>query len=517
MKFGAWQKSWLVLTAFVCGATIMVLEVLGARMLSVGYGGSMMVWAAMIAVTLLSLAAGYYLGGCLADRIGRASGLYGMLLVAALLSAFCPLAGPLLRWCYDHLGLQGGALVSSLVVFFLPLSLLGMTSPYIIGLLGRDSRHVGATAGTIYAVSTLGSVLGTLATALWMIPALGTPASFKLVGMALVLLSAFGLMLDVGVRGATALLVAGGVCALPQVGAKVGLAYIAPDGEPVKVIAVRDSAHGHMVVLEKAHYRLLVVDGIVQTGIPLDVAAIAKSDGLRNHYYQELIPYLVDDPARANVLVIGLAGGMTASLLMKYEMSVDCVDLDPAIIQLARDYFQFKGDAVAADGRRYLEQCEKLYDFCVMDTYSGDRFPFYLAGVEVFRAARNVLKPGGVVVMNFIGAPTGQAFAALYKTLGQVFPHLRAIRGEHGDDVQTITVFASDNEVIFNRAWLDIIGDFTGVDPISEAIADLSVTPDISQAPILTDRYNPIDFMRADEALRWRQRTAENIGKQTFF
>ena len=117
---------WLLVTAGVCGAVVMDVELLGARLLSPGYGASQVVWAVMISVTLLSLTVGYFVGGFLADRRPRPGLLYGILLVAAALLAACPHVLPMvLRACRTALGIKGGALVSSLAVFFLPLSLLG--------------------------------------------------------------------------------------------------------------------------------------------------------------------------------------------------------------------------------------------------------------------------------------------------------------------------------------------------------------------------------------------------------
>ena len=226
---------------------------------------------------------------------------------------------------------------------------------------------------------------------------------------------------------------------------------------------------------------------------------------------------MVDDPAQASALIIGLAGGMTASMLRLYDMQLDCVDLDPEIIATAREDFGFQGPATAADGRQYLEACRKRYDFCVIDTYSGDVFPFHLATREAFAAARRVLKPGGVLAINYIGSPVGKGYACLDATIRAVFPEVRAIRGVPGDDVQTITVLASDRRISFNKGWLETMGGFSGVDPVSEAVERLTIGSPPAGGFVLTDDYNPIDTLRADEALRWRALTAKNIGEQAIF
>jgi len=503
---------YLLATAVGGGAVIMAVELLGARMLSPVYGGSLTVWAAMISVTMLSLACGYFLGGWLADRWPRPGLFYLALLLAAGLVALCPHLRFLLAGCYRLMGLKAGALAASSLLFFLPLGLMGMLSPAAIRLLS-SRRRVGITAGGVYAISTVGSVAGTLLTGLWLIPAFGTATGFRMASVVLALLGALGLITRLRARGAAALLVPLGLAFVPAPLARVGQVYLAPDGERVKVVAARDSAHGRIVVLEKGAYNLLVVGGIIQTGTPRNLERLQKGDCLATHYFQELLPYTVRAPEKTSALLVGLAGGMTASMLRLYDMEVDAVDLDPEMIAVARRHFSFRGNAVAADGRRFLEDCRKSYDFCVIDTYSGDVFPFHLASREAFVAARRVLKPRGVLAINYIGSPAGRAFACTYRTIADVFPQVRAIRGEPGDDVQTITVFASDHAIEFNGAWLDERpGGFGAADPIGEAIDNLSFKPDLAGSFVLTDDFNPIDFLRADEALRWRTRTRKNIG-----
>jgi SAM-dependent methyltransferase len=281
--------------------------------------------------------------------------------------------------------------------------------------------------------------------------------------------------------------------------------------------AIRPSATRHTAGSPSSTSGLLVVSGIVQIGLPRDAARLAKGRCLHDGYDQDLLAYTVDTPSACSALLIGLAGGMSAAMLALYDVDLDCVEIDPAIVEVARSHFGFAGRAAVADGRQYLEGTRRRYDFCVLDTYSGDVFPFHLATREGFEAARRVLKPGGTMAVNYIGAPRGRAFACLYRTLDAAFRHILAIRGEPGDDVQLITRFASDRKIRFNRGWLDHAGGFTGVDSVSQAIRRLTVRPDRGDAFVLIDDYNPIDFLRSAEALRWRERTARNIGEPGLF
>jgi predicted membrane-bound spermidine synthase len=506
----------LLSSAVICGAAVMALELLGARMLSPIYGGSLTVWASMISVTMLSLACGYFTGGWAIDRWPKPVLLFLVLIASGLLGAVCPHMKFVLKTCYDSFGINGGALASSTIIFFLPLALLGTVSPAVIRLLSAGKK-VGITAGGVYAISTLGSVAGTLGTGLWLIPEFGVPTGFRITALLLVASGALGLILLYKKRGLPSLLFLGLVLLVPSPQLRIGESYIAPDGERVTVIDARQSAHGRMVILEKGNYRLLVVGGIIQTGIPRNLNRLSKCDLLEEGYYQELLPFTVDDPEKCRALMIGLAGGMTAAMLKLYDIEVDAVDLDPEVIDMARKHFSFNGKAIAADGRRYLEDNKQKYDFCIIDTYSGDVFPFHLASLEAFRAAKKSLKPGGILALNFIGKPDGRPLGSTWLTMKQIFPFMRAIRGKPGNDVQTVTVFASDQTINFNGAWLDYKGNYGGPDSIGEAIDRLSFLPNISGALLLTDDYNPIDSLRASEALRWRQSTAEDIGKGAGF
>ncbi len=502
--------------AAVGGASVMAVELLGARMLSVRFGGSLHVWAAVISVTLLSLAVGYFSGGLLADRCATPVPLSAIMAVAGLLIALCPHAGPVLGWCHRALGFTWGALAGSALVFALPLCLLGMVSPFVIRLLGRGDGRLGLTAGGVYAVATFGSVIGTLATGLWLVPRFGTAAGFRIVALVTVVPAVAGLAVRCRLKGAVALLLPVAVVMIPPPADGVGGAYIAPDGEDVVVEAVRDSAQGRIVVLTKGRYRLLLVNGIVQTGMPLGLAHLEKGYCVRNHYFQGLIPYMREDPASADALLVGLAGGLTASVLRNHGMQVDCVDVDAAIIDVARTWFRFTSPAVVADGRQYLEGCSKNYDFCVIDTYSGDVFPPHMASREAFEAARRVLKPHGVTVIHFIGAPFGDAFACIYRTLQDVFPHVMALKAEPGDDIQSLTLFASTVPLSFRRGGQAGGVHAAGVGRISETITRLTVVP-AAGGRVLTDAHNPIDHIRAGEAVRWRQRTFEHIGDAVAF
>ncbi len=176
---------------FVSGAVVMAFEILGSRVLAPFFGNTIFVWGSLISVFMLGLAAGYYLGGRLSCRSNSFGGLALLLLAPALLISLFPLyAWPLCDWFFDlDLGQRLGPLMASLALFTLPTLFLGAVSPYTVQLLvGCQSQTAGRGAGNLYAVSTMGSILGTIGTSFFLILWLGTKASMTMLGTVLGLL-----------------------------------------------------------------------------------------------------------------------------------------------------------------------------------------------------------------------------------------------------------------------------------------------------------------------------------------
>ena len=201
---GARLQNWfLVLQVFVAGAASLSLEMAASRLLAPYFGTSLFVWANLIGLILLYLTLGYYGGGLLADRYPRSQVFYIITGIAALLTALIPfIAQPILHWALfafvgNDLDVFYGSLISILVLFSLPMILLGCVSPFAIRLCVEQVGKSGRTAGMLYAVSTAGSILGTFLPVLVLMPYIGTSLTFLVTGATLLLLSIIGL---VGVR-----------------------------------------------------------------------------------------------------------------------------------------------------------------------------------------------------------------------------------------------------------------------------------------------------------------------------
>ena len=176
----------LYLTVFLTGGAIMLIELLGTRIIAPFYGTSLYVWSALITVTMVALALGYFLGGLLADRYQ--SGLFPQILgIASLSVLLVPLVDEKVLAMTDTLGLRLGSLVSAFVLFMPSLTALGMASPLAIKASTQTMDGLGLSSGRIYAISTIGSVFGTLFLAYFLFPTLGSKALFLGLGGPLLL------------------------------------------------------------------------------------------------------------------------------------------------------------------------------------------------------------------------------------------------------------------------------------------------------------------------------------------
>lgn len=162
-------------TVFSCGWVLMTLEIVGGRLLSPVFGSGVWVWGSVISVFLAALSIGYFLGGFLSRRWPRDGGLSTVILLAGV--TILPVAfwyRETSEWIADlELHEQWGSLLASIALFLVPSALLGMVSPYAVRLVTRRIHTVGVSAGTLYAISTLGSCLGCLYTAFYLIVSLG--------------------------------------------------------------------------------------------------------------------------------------------------------------------------------------------------------------------------------------------------------------------------------------------------------------------------------------------------------
>ncbi len=433
----------LLLIVFLGGFASMGIEMAASRLLRPFFGDSILVWANIIGLILIYLTLGYYLGGKWADRDPRAVTLYRIVVWAGFTTGILPyLARPFLHMAIPALqqfdaGLGFTSFFGTLVLFVVPVTLLGCVSPFAIRLSTHQITTSGSIAGKIYALSTSGSILGVFGSVFVLFQLLGTRGTFLTFSILLLGGAVAGIAKEWGIRRTgkyALLLIAMIVLALFDSGgvvkAQAGLVY--ETESPYNFIQVIDDANGWrlLTVNEGAAYQSAYRIDRVLTGGIWDLFLLA--------------PYFATNEPPHNALIIGLAAGTTAReyTLIFGAIPIDGVELDPAIIAVGQKYFamnQAHLRAIADDGRSFLQTSAGQYDVVAVDAYRQPYIPFHLTTVEFFREVRAHLTPRGVVALNAARTPKDYRLVdALAATMRQVFPAVYLI--DHPNDANTLIV-----------------------------------------------------------------------------
>jgi spermidine synthase len=399
------EQRFLYALVFVVGMASLGAEIAAARLMSPYFGASTIVWANTIAVVLVSLSAGYWLGGRLGDAHPHLRGLCLLVAGAGVLLALVPFAArPFLSVSVDALDeISAGAFVGSLVgvlgLVAVPIVLLGACSPWAVRLATPDVDHSGRTAGRLYAISTAGSLVGTMSAALLLIPFIGTQRTFLVFACTLALVAAAGL----GWRYFAVPAVVGAVIAIP-----VGTVKAKTDsGE--RVIFETETRLQYARVVEEADgtRKLELNEGVAEHSL------IRRGSYLTGNYWDGLVvvPFAGLTTAPSRVAILGNAAGTVARAYGHYfpASRIDAVEIDPELAEIGRRYFDMNAPHLAVhdeDARPWLRDASGDYDVIVLDAYRQPYIPFYLATREFFELVRDRLGPDGVVIVN-VGHPEG--------------------------------------------------------------------------------------------------------------
>jgi spermidine synthase len=473
---------------FAVGLSTLGAEIAAARLMAPFFGSSTVIWANTIAVVLLALSAGYKLGGVLADRRPSASALCVLVLVGSALLAVVPfIAHPFLSLsvrAFDDIsvGAFTASLFGTLVLVAVPLLLLGAVSPWATRLKLATVAEAGSVAGRLYAISTLGSLVGVFFVALWSIEAIGTQRTFLV--LALVPAAAAGAL--AGGRALIVPLVLASALALP-----VGTTKPAEDG---RVLYETETPYQYARVVQDANgtRKLELNEGqaIHSLARPGTVLTGGYWDGFL------VLPWATGSgrpPAR--IAALGTAGGTVPRAYAHFypDTLIDAVDIDPELFKIGRRYFGLEPRPqlreFAQDARPFLRASNERYDAIFVDAYRQPYIPFYLTTREFFTIARDHLRPGGSVIVN-VGHPRDSDVLekALSATMGAVFKHVAR------DPIQSLNslVIASDVPLSAgNIRRAPIPGEL-------ESLASLSagrLAPALPGGEVFTDDRAPVEWL----------------------
>jgi spermidine synthase len=503
-------RRFLYLTAAVTGAAILVVEILGAKMLSPYVGSSHFVWTAQIAVTLISLATGYYFGGWLVDRSPALHRLYNCIATAAIYLALSVVACEKVAYAFLNLNLAMGAFLASLFLFFVPLTLLAATGPFVIRVLTQSVEAVGGQVGRLSAISTLGSVAGTVLIGYVLLPFLPNSTTMFITSGVLLALSAIYLLFNRSFRGrainVTILLLAVGTLV-----SSCGLHRLMRNQSKNFTRLYRGNSNfGELQVVDLASStrRYYLNDFLVQNTYDTTEKV---SLSLFTYMLRELAWGYSTNLQSA--LCIGMGIGIVPRELARDGVKVDVVEINPAIVPVAQKYFDFDPAAVnitIGDGRFYINKSQKHYDAIVLDAFLGDSSPSHLMTREAFAEMARLLGPNGVLVINSFGdfRPGRDFFlSSLDKTLRSVFKNVNIHASGGGN------VFYAASQRDLKLALRPDLRFPSGTDLQFEfnAATSLAPLPNPAAGIVLTDDYNPVEFYDAANREEHRRTLAFNI------
>ena len=479
-----------MLIVFTVGAAGLGTEIAAARLLAPWFGASTVIWANTIATVLVALSGGYWLGGRLADRGASLRGLTRLTLAAAVLLAVVPfVSGPFLRnsvEAFDSLSVGAfvGSLVAVCVLIAAPVLLLGTISPYAVRLSMTTVEEAGRVSGRLYAISTLGSLVGVFLAALVLVPFAGTRRTFLVFATALALVSLVGLSW----RYAVAPVACAALMLLP-----VGTLKAASDGQVVWE-GETDYQYARVIQRPDGERTLELNEGLAVHSV------YRPGEWLTGNYWDE---FLVLPFARgrgpSSIAILGNAAGTTARAYGHFfpGARVDGVELDGELSDIGRRYFDLGGPGLhlhTADARPYLRTTDRRYDAVMVDAYRQPYIPFYLTTKEFFALVRRRLEPGGVVMVN-VGHPEGsdRLEKVLAATMRSVFG---TVLRDPSQRVNTILV-ASDAPI--TAALLAGARTPPQLAPVAREAAG-RLAPALTGGAVYTDDVAPVEWL-IDESI----------------
>lgn len=492
------------LIAFVTGAIVMSFEMLGSRYLNPYFGSGIYTWAALISTVLIALTAGYFLGGMIADRTPSLAVLAVTVLIGSIyLLALPAFAERVLEFVLAQIDdVRTGSLVAALAVMLFPVTFLGMYSPFAIRLLLRSALHSGRVSGTVYGISTAGSIVGTLGTTFFLIPAIGSRAITLTLGA-------------VGVAGGLLLLALARLArrtALALV-ALAAIAFAAPTGHAESIVndsvraAMLKRGDGRIAHIETEYNDIFITKRGAQLTMSFQLKGwdytesainLTDPDELPIRYTQVMPLATIYPPTPRKILMLGLGGGSISTYLGRAmpEAEITTVELDPGVIAVAKTYFGVIETARMryrdGDGRVFLNRHGETYDLILVDAYRGGYVPFHLLTREFYVLLKQRLSPGGAIASNIHDGT--KLYASTVRTLADVFPTLDLYSTGMGEVIAVATASpALDKQTLAARAAA--LQERHGFRyPLPPMLKRLVKPPsEAAKANLITDDFAPAD------------------------
>ena len=499
-------------TVTITGAAVMMVELLGTRIIGPYYGVSLIVWSSLLSVSLLALSVGYFVGGHFADKSARLRLPHAVMAAATMIAAI-PLISEPVQLFFDGLGLRWGALSSAFILFTPPLIFLGMAGPFVIRMTTDRLENVGSTAGNVYAISTVGSVVGTLLLGFYLLPLFGTHAILYALSLLLLCLSlALVLYESKQMKFRYLLLPWLGYCAVLSL---VILWQIFGSSG-------RQTAENYTVIYEgETHYGWVrVVDQhdmdirwLMSDASTIGAEYLPNGESLLGYQsVVRLLPWFNPDGKKA--LLVGLGAGHLVMDLRNYGIQTDSIEIDPTVAYAAQKYFNFKpsGKVIVGDARYKVKQLQDTYDLIIHDCFTGGSEPFHLLSREMMIELKSKLNPGGVMAVNFVGftdAKRLKPVESVARTLDSVFAHRKNYVPKPGEIFSDYIFVVSDTELNSNQ--------HPNSNQPHNWLSEREVAITAEGGELISDDYNPLEFLQIAKAEYYRNILIERVGQSILF
>lgn len=491
------RKFILEIVVFVCGAVVMIFELVGSRVIAPYVGTSIYAWTSLIGVILASLSIGYYAGGYLADKRPSIRPMALIIIFSAVAIAFSAFTKDIFSAVIStsRIILEIKSIMISLILFAPASFLLGMISPYAVRLKMIDINKSGRTTGNLYAISTAGSIFGTFLAGFYIIPNFGSTNTLMIIPVVLLLVAVLlllGTKMGKPIKIAVFLLIV-----------FLGFAQVVSVIEQKILVADVDTEYNRILVFHSTDFATKKPILVLATG-PYGTQAAMFTDGTNDLVYDytkfyRLFSYFVPNPT--DVLMIG-GGAFTypRDFIKNYpDAKMDVVEIDPGMTDVARKYFSLNDEKNLTiyhqDARTYLNESKKKYDVIFGDAFNSiSEIPFQLTTKEVVIKEYEALNNGGVIMVNIISAIEGEKgkFArAEYATYKKIFPQvfLFAVQNiKDGNETQNIMLVALKSEKISKLESLD--KETRGF------LSQVWKKPIADDVPILTDDFAPVEYYK---------------------
>jgi predicted membrane-bound spermidine synthase len=506
------MRRYLRFTVFISGMTTLASELAAGRLIGNVFGTSNLVWASIIGLILIYLTLGYFLGGRWADANPTPGAMYRILAWGAFTLGLVPyIAVPVLRSAATafevlQVGVLGASFIAVLVLFSVPVTLLGTISPYAIRLSLHTTANAGKISGQIYAISTLGSFIGTFLPTLVTIPAIGTTKTFLLFSLILLFVALFGL----------------GKFATRQEMFKLFWMPVV-----IAIVAALSAGQalknniGQIYETESAYNYIQVAD---QNGFT--ILRLNEGQGVHSIYHPDVLqyngpwdqflvgPYFYQDRKPSEVqraAIVGLAAGTAARQMSAVygDIPIDGFELDPEIVEVGQEYFGMTMpnlNVIVGDGRLNLERSPHKYDIIAVDAYRPPYIPPHMTTREFFQIAASHLTEDGVLTINSASVPGDRRLInGLATTMATVFP-----------SIYTVDIPGSLNTMIFATkqpttaenfaANLVALSQDTTVHPLlvhTMQVTFANLKSGYETTQVFTDDHAPIEWIVNDMVMRF--------------